>query len=101
VVRSSPRERLARSGGVGASVLLRQPGGFEGLVPLPVHNKALDCSVADRPYLLATNRCLYPITTPKIDGAEKDHVLTGIDELVGFNPNGLEDRAEVLTKRRA
>ena len=91
----------AAGSGVGVSVLLRQPHGFEGVLPLLVHDKAFDRSVADRPHLLDADRRLYPIATTVIDGAENDHVLTGIDELVGFHRTDSKVAVKSSTKRRA
>lgn len=64
------------------SVLLRQPHGFEGLLPLPIHALAHEGPVADRKDVGGTCPHLDSVTPPKVNSAGHNHVLTDLNEFV-------------------
>ena len=78
------------------SVLLRQPQGFEGVLPRLVHDHSLDCSVADCPHIDATNNCLDPATPLHVQGPGHYYEITGLDEFLGLQPSGFPDLADFL-----
>src|SRR5207247_1712638 len=92
---TSPAQYPAGSG-VGVSVLLRQPDGFEGVLPRLVHDHPLDCSVADCPHKGATSSHLDPVTPLHVLGPGHYYEITGFDEFVGLQPSGFPGLEEFL-----
>src|SRR5204863_1084232 len=82
--------------GLGVSVLLRQPQVFEGVLPRLVHDHPLECSVADCPHIGTTSSHLDPATPLRVLGPGHYYEITGFDELVGLQPSGFPNLAELL-----
>src|SRR3954447_17749570 len=92
---TSPAQYPAGSG-VGVTVLLRQPHGFEGLLPLLVETDARDAPVADRPHPGSASLGFDPVATLDVNGDGRHHVLASFDELVCLDATGLPRANELV-----
>ena len=77
------------------SVLLRQPHGFEGILPLLVHRDPLDrCRCGSSTQKAPRTSTSIPPRPFKCWVAGHYYEITGFDELVGLDPSGFPGLAE-------
>ena len=87
---------MQRDSGVGASVLVRQAQGLEGVLPLLVHTGMLDAPATEGEDPGDTAAYLDPITPSHVHRPGHHYMITGLDEFVRFEPHGLPDLGEFV-----
>ena len=78
------------------SVLLRQPSGFEGILPILVETEALDSAIADRTHPGSASLDFDPVAPLRVPGVPRYHEITGFDYLVYLEANGFPHPEELV-----
>ena len=78
------------------SILLRQPHGFEGVLPLLTKAAMHDAPVTDRPHKGRAHCDLDSIPAPVIAGIRRRYLIASFGELVYLGPNGFPQPEELV-----